>query len=81
MSDLVKRILEHDLHWARWRVERLRQQLARAERAADTRLRELARYNVDGTVPRRKGVQRKVVDDAIYQARGQGRLQRKRGRA
>jgi len=76
----VRELLALDLHWARWRVERLKRRLAAAERSAELRLQEVARYEVAGIVPKRKGVQNALNDAVIGRAQRRGLVQ-KRGNA
>lgn len=71
--DMVEWRLAWDLEQARRKVERLKRQLVRAERAVELRLGELAGYTVNGVVPKRKRVINEVNEDII---RRHGRMQR-----
>jgi hypothetical protein len=59
-ADETEWILEQDVHWARYAVERLERQLAKARRRLLNREKELARYRTDGTAPKRAGLQKKL---------------------
>lgn len=71
--DIIEWNLAWDLELARKKVERLKRQVARAERAVHLRLREVAEYAVNGVVPKRKRVINEVNEDII---RRHGRMQR-----
>lgn len=78
----VRYRLECDIRSARGRIETLRRQMTRAERALELRIQEIRDFDAKGTIPKRKRLRDEIADDLVWAARRQGLVvSRKRGRA